>query len=106
MTIRKETLSTIAGNLRETGASLAAHNAAAIAPTIGVPPAGADEVSALLAMQFAMHAAAYQAVSAEAKAMHDRAVKILGASAVGPEPSPPPGAEDGPPPAGGALNGG
>ncbi|MEZ0366697.1 PE family protein [Mycobacterium sp. pUA109] len=107
MTIRKETLSKIAGNLREAGDSLAAQNAAAMAPTIGLPPAGADEVSALLATQFAVHAAAYQAVSAEARAIHEMAVRLLGASAAGPDtsPTPPEDTGEGPRPTEFAANG-
>jgi hypothetical protein len=56
-------------------------NAAAAAPTTGVVPAAADEVSALTATQFAMHAQMYQAVSAQAAAIHDMFVSTLGTSA-------------------------
>ncbi len=44
-------------------------------------PAAADEVSALTAVQFAAHAALYQAVSAQAVAVHELLVATLGASA-------------------------
>jgi len=50
---------------------LSARNAAAAAPTTGVAPAAADEVSALTAAQFAAHAEMYQAVGAQAVAVHD-----------------------------------
>jgi hypothetical protein len=46
-----------------------------------VVPAAADEVSALTATQFAMHAQMYQAVSAQAAAIHDMFVSTLGTSA-------------------------
>ncbi|EUA50590.1 PE family protein [Mycobacterium xenopi 3993] len=60
---------------------MAAANAAAAAPTSGVIPAAADEVSALTAAQFAAHAARYQAVSAQAAAVHELFVRTLGTSA-------------------------
>jgi hypothetical protein len=50
--------------------SFVAQNAAAAAATIGVVPAAADEVSAVTAAQFAAHAQMYQAVSAQAAAVH------------------------------------
>jgi hypothetical protein len=59
-----------AGTLRGTGSSMSAQNAAAAAPTTGVVPAAADQVSA----QFATHAQIYQAVSAQAAAMHETIV--------------------------------
>ena len=59
-----------AGTLQGTGSSMSAHNAAAAAPTTGVVPAAADQVSA----QFATHAQIYQAVSAQAAAMHETIV--------------------------------
>jgi hypothetical protein len=74
-------LSAAAGNLRVIGSSLAAQNVIAAAPTTGVLPAAADEVSALTAAQFATHAEMYQAISAQAAAIHDMFVNTLGASA-------------------------
>jgi PE family len=62
------------------GSSLNSHNAAAEAPTQGGVPAAADEVSALTAAQFAAHAQVYQAVSAQAAAIHELFVKTLGIS--------------------------
>ncbi|HTQ21851.1 PE family protein, partial [Mycobacterium sp.] len=50
------------------------------APTSGVVPAAADEVSALTAAQFAAHAQVYQAVSAQAEAIHQLFVTTLGIS--------------------------
>ena len=76
-----EMLSAAAGNLQTIGSALSAQNAAALAPTTGLVPAAADEVSALTAMQFAAHGQMYQAVSAQATAMHQMFVTILAASA-------------------------
>jgi PE family len=50
-------------------------------PTVGVVPAAADEVSALTATQFSTHATTYQSVTAQAAAIHEMFVRLLGASA-------------------------
>jgi hypothetical protein len=76
-----EALTTAAGTLQGLGSAMAAQNAAAAAPTTGVVPAAADEVSALTAAQFAAHASLYQAVSAQATAIHELFVTTLGTSA-------------------------
>jgi hypothetical protein len=81
VTTRPETLSTAAGNWASIGSALTAGNAAASGPTVGLVPAAADEVSAVTAAQFAMHAQMYQAVSAQAKAIHDQFVAMLSSSA-------------------------
>lgn len=49
-------------------------------PNDGVVPAAADEVSALTAAQFAAHAQMYQAVSAQAQAIHEAFVNTLSTS--------------------------
>ncbi|HEY6818394.1 MAG TPA: PE family protein [Mycobacterium sp.] len=74
-------LTTAAENLQGIGSSLATQNVAAAAPTTGVLPAAADEVSALTAAQFATHAQMYQAISAQAAAIHEMFVNTLGAGA-------------------------
>ena len=74
-------LTAAAENLQGIGSSLTAQNAASAAPTTGVLPAAADEVSALTAAQFATHAQMYQAISAQAAAIHDMFVNTLGVSA-------------------------
>jgi PE family len=74
-------LTAAADNLQVIGSSLAAENVAAAAPTTGVLPAAGDEVSALTAAQFATHAEMYQAISAQAAAIHDMFVNTLGVSA-------------------------
>jgi hypothetical protein len=81
VTTQPEALSAAAGNLQGIGSSISAQNAAAAAPTTGVVPAAADEVSALTAAQFAAHAQMYQAVSAQAAAIHEMFVNTLGTSA-------------------------
>lgn len=81
VTTQPEALSAAAANLSGIGSALAAQNAAAAAPTTGVVPAAADEVSALTAAQFAAHAQMYQAVSAQAAAIHEMFVNTLGTSA-------------------------
>ena len=81
VTIRPEMLNSAAGNLTSTGSALSAQNAAVAAPTTGLIPAAADEVSALTAAQFATHAQMYQAVSAQAAAIHEIFVTTLGTSA-------------------------
>ena len=76
-----EALTAVAGDLQSIGSAMTGQNAAATAPTTGVVPAAADEVSALTTTQFAMHAQMYQAVSAQATAIHDMFVSTLGTSA-------------------------
>jgi hypothetical protein len=80
VTTQPEALAAAAGSLQGIGSTLSAQNAAAAAPTTGVVPAAADEVSALTAAQFAAHAQMYQAVSAQATAIHQMFVNTLGMS--------------------------
>ena len=81
VTTQPELLTAAAGNLQGIGSAMVAQNEAAAAPTTGVVPAAADEVSALTAAQFAAHAQMYQAVSAQAAAIHEMFVNTLGTSA-------------------------
>jgi hypothetical protein len=81
VTTQPEMLAAAAGHLQGIGSEMAAQNAIAAAPTTGVVPAAADEVSALTAAQFAAHAQLYQAVSAQAAAIHEMFVSNLGISA-------------------------
>ena len=81
VTTQPEALSSAATALGGIGSSFSAQNTAAAAPTTGVVPAAADEVSALTATQFAVHAQMYQAVSAQAVAIHQLFVSTLGTSA-------------------------
>lgn len=81
VTTQPEALSAAASALQGVGSAMTSGNAAAAAPTTGVIPAAADEVSALTAAQFAAHAQLYQAVSAQAAAIHEMFVNTLGLSA-------------------------
>ncbi|HYB36744.1 MAG TPA: PE family protein [Mycobacterium sp.] len=81
VTTQPEILAAAAGSLQAIGSAMAANNSAAAAPTTGVIPAAADEVSALTATQFATHAAMYQAIGAEAAAIHQLFVATLSTSA-------------------------
>ncbi len=81
VTAQPEMLAAAAGDLQGIGASMSAENVAAAAPTTGVVPAAADEVSALTAAQFAAHAQMYQAISAQAAAIHEMFVSTLATSA-------------------------
>jgi hypothetical protein len=81
VTTQPEALSAAAANLAGIGTTMSAQNAAAAAPTTGLVPAAADEVSALTAAQFAIHAQMYQAVSEQATAIHQLFISTLGTSA-------------------------
>ena len=74
-------MASAAGDLQSIGSAVAAGNTAAAAPTTGVVPAAADEVSALTAAHFAAHGVLYQQLSAQATAIHELFVTTLGASA-------------------------
>ncbi|GFG65030.1 PE family protein [Mycobacterium kubicae] len=80
LTTQPEALASAAGTLQGIGSAMNSQNVAAAAPTTGVVPAAADEVSALTAAQFVAHAQMYQAVSAQAAAIHDMFVNTLGVS--------------------------
>lgn len=81
LTTQPEELSAAAGKLETIGAAMSAENVAAAAPTTGVLPAAADEVSALQASLFTAYGTLYQQVSAEATVMYDMMVNTLGVSA-------------------------
>ena len=74
-------LTAAAGVLQGIGSAMSSLNAAAAAPTTGVVPAAADQVSAMTAAQFATHAQMYQAISAPADALHEMFVNTLGIGA-------------------------
>jgi hypothetical protein len=81
VTTQPQMLSAAAGNLHGIGSVVSAANAGAAGPTTGVVPAAADEVSALTAAQFGAHAQMYQAISAQAAAIHEQFVATLETSA-------------------------
>ncbi|BBY04222.1 MULTISPECIES: PE family protein [Mycobacterium] len=76
-----EKLSAAASNLQSITAALSAGNAAAAGPTTAVVPAAADEVSALTAARFAVHAQRYQILSARAVAIHELLAAALASGA-------------------------
>ena len=81
LTVQPEMMTASALNLQCIGSQIAAANAAVAAPTTGVVPPSADEVSALAAAHFVAHAQMYQTVSAQATAIHQMFVTTLGTSA-------------------------
>lgn len=81
VTTQPEALTGAAADMAGIGMTMSAQNAAAAAPTTGLMPAAADEVSALTAAQFAVHAQMYQAISAQAEEIHQLFVSTLGTSA-------------------------
>jgi hypothetical protein len=81
VTIQPEALAYAAGRLQTLGSAMAVESAAAAAPTTGVVPAAADEVSALQAALFGAYGSLYQSVNAQATTIHELFVHTLGASA-------------------------
>jgi PE family len=81
VTTQPEMLTEAAGQLHGIGTAITVQNETIAAPTIGVIPAAADEVSALTAALFANHAQTYQAVSTQAAAVHDMFVQMMSTSA-------------------------
>ena len=81
VTTQPAMLTGAAGDLTGIGVAMNGESSAAAAPTTGVIPAAADEVSALTAAQFAVHAQLYQVISAQAAAIHDMFVNTLLTSA-------------------------
>ncbi|UMB68003.1 PE family protein [Mycobacterium paraterrae] len=77
VTTQPEALAATAAGLASVGASLSAENCAAAAPTTGVLAPAGDPVSELTASQFAVHAQMYQAISAQAEAIHHQFVSTL-----------------------------
>lgn len=80
-TTEAQLLATAAGKLAGLGPMMTVGSAAAAAPTIGVIPAAADEVSVLTAAQFAARAQIYQVMIGQAVAIHQQFVARLVASA-------------------------
>jgi hypothetical protein len=81
VTTQPETMTVAAGDLAGIGSAINAQSQAAAVPTTGVVPAATDEVSALTAAQFAAQGQLYQAVSAQAAAIHEMFVNTLRLSA-------------------------
>ncbi|CAM2859856.1 PE family protein [Mycobacterium intermedium] len=81
VTTHPEALALAAGQLHSVGSAMAAQDAAAAPMTTSLAPAATDPVSTLTAAQFSAHAALYQAVSAQAAAIHEMFVATLDAAA-------------------------
>ncbi|MHA7650621.1 PE family protein, partial [Mycobacterium sp. ML5] len=76
-----DVLASAASDLASLGSAIGAANAAAGLSTMGVSAAGADEVSAAVAVLFGAHGREYQAVGARAAAFHAQFVQVLSAGA-------------------------
>lgn len=75
-----ELMAAAAANLESIGSALTEAYVAAAARTTALTSAGADEVSTSVAALFSRHAQAYQALSAEAAALHGQFVRTLTAA--------------------------
>lgn len=75
-----EAIAAAASQLEGIGNSFSAESSAAAAPTTGLAPAAADEVSMLQAGVFSTYGQLYQTVSAQAQAIHQQFVNLLGTS--------------------------
>ena len=81
VTTQPEMLAAAANQLQGIGTAISAQNAAVAAPTTGLAPAAADEVSARTAAQCATHTQMYRAVSAQVVAVHEMLVTTPGTGA-------------------------
>ncbi len=72
-----EIVAAAATDLAGIGSTISQANVAAAAPTTGVLAAGADEVSAVVAALFGVHAQTYQSLSAQAARFHNQFVQAL-----------------------------
>ena len=81
VTTQPEAQTAAAGSLADIGSALSATGGSVAAPTTGLVPAAADEVSALTAVAFAAHGQLYQQVSAQASVIHQIFVATLQAAA-------------------------
>lgn len=70
-----------ARDMETIGATLDAAHLTAASPTLAVPPAGADEVSASIAHLFSDYGQEYQTLARQAAASHEQFVQNLTASA-------------------------
>jgi len=75
-----QALTTAASDLAGIGSAISAATSAAATPTTGVLAAGADEISAAMALIFGAHGQRYQAMSAQACALHRQIVQTLNAN--------------------------
>ncbi|MGH3961399.1 PPE family protein, SVP subgroup [Mycobacterium sp.] len=80
VTVVSEALPAAASQLEGIGSAMTAQSAATAAPTTGVIPAAADQVSTLQAMLFSSYGSLYQQISAQATAIHEMFVNTLATS--------------------------
>src|SRR6202453_2457387 len=76
-----EAVASAASNLASIGSTIGEANAAAVAPTTGVAAAAEDEGSAASATLFSRHAEEFQALSAQAAALHTQFVQLMNGGA-------------------------
>jgi hypothetical protein len=76
-----ETLTAAAAHLAAIDSSLREAHQSAVAPTVGLVPAAADEVSASIAHLFSQYGGGFQALAGKATAFHEQFVHNLKASA-------------------------
>src|SRR5271156_4537453 len=76
-----EYVAAAATGLANIGSAINTANSAAQSPTSSVLAAGADEVSVSVAALFDAHAAAYQALSAQAALFHQQFVELMSGGA-------------------------
>ncbi len=81
VTAQPEMLTSAASSLSGIGDSMTAGVSAAATPTISVLPPAADPVSAMTAAQFGAQGQMFQAVSAQAAAVHQQIVATLSGNA-------------------------
>jgi hypothetical protein len=74
-------LADAASDLAGLGSTIKTANAAAAAPTTGLLPAAADEISTEIASLFSAHGQGFQRLSAQVAAFHEQFVQSLSASA-------------------------
>lgn len=79
--VAPELLSAAASSLQGVGDTVNAGIASAAVPTTGVVPPAADPVSGLTTSLFSAYAQAYQAIAAEAAAVHEQFVTTMSTSA-------------------------
>ncbi|MCV7200389.1 PE family protein, partial [Mycobacterium angelicum] len=76
-----EYVAAAASDLAKIGTAINTANSAASGATSVVQAAGADAVSASISHLFGAHAAAYQAISAQAALFHDQFVQLMSGGA-------------------------
>ncbi|SOJ54257.1 putative PE-PGRS family protein PE_PGRS24 [Mycobacterium simulans] len=76
--VAPELITDTATRVENLGSMIRAANAAAAAPTMGLLPAGADDISAVVSEMFAEYGSAYQALGAQAAEFREQLVERYG----------------------------